>query len=58
LGTTRSQAFAEQALWSVIGGFLSRMLSVGHRTCLLDTLARLEPAREILFFRAVPVHAT
>jgi SAM-dependent methyltransferase len=44
LDTTRTQAFAEQALGIVNGGFLSLMLSVGHRTGLLDTLATLEPA--------------
>ena len=44
LDTTRSQAFANQALGIVNGGFLSLMLSVGHRTGLLDTLATLEPA--------------
>jgi hypothetical protein len=42
--TTRTQAFAEQALGIVNGGFLSLMLSVGHRTGLLDTLVTLEPA--------------
>jgi hypothetical protein len=44
LDTTRTQAFAEQALGIVNGGFLSLMLSVGHRTGLLDTLATLDPA--------------
>jgi hypothetical protein len=44
LDTTRTQAFAEQALGIVNGGLLSLMLSVGHRTRLLDTLATLEPA--------------
>ena len=37
LGATRIQEFAEQALGIVNGGFLSLMLSVGHRTGLLDT---------------------
>ena len=44
LDTTRTQAFAEQSLGIVNGGCLSLMLSVGHRTGLLDTLATLEPA--------------
>lgn len=44
LDTTRTQAFAEQALGIVNGGFLSLMLSAGHRTGLLDTLATLERA--------------
>jgi SAM-dependent methyltransferase len=44
LDTTRTQAFAEQALGIVNGGFLSLMLSTGHRTGLFDTLATLEPA--------------
>jgi SAM-dependent methyltransferase len=44
LDTTRTQTFAEQALGIVNGGFLSLMLSLGHRTGLLDTLATLEPA--------------
>lgn len=44
LDTTRTQAFAEQALGIVNGGFLSLMLSIGHRTGLLDTMATLEPA--------------
>jgi SAM-dependent methyltransferase len=34
-------AFAEQALGMVNGGFLSLMLSIGHRTGLLDTMATL-----------------
>jgi SAM-dependent methyltransferase len=38
---SRLQAFAEQALGIVNGGFLSLMLSVGHRTGLFDTLATL-----------------
>jgi hypothetical protein len=37
LDTTRTQAFAEQALGIVKVGFLSLMLSVGHRTGRLDT---------------------
>jgi SAM-dependent methyltransferase len=44
LDRTRTQAFAEQALGIVNGGFLSLMLSVGHRTGLFDKLATLEPA--------------
>jgi SAM-dependent methyltransferase len=44
LDTTRTQAFAEQALGIINGGFLSLMLSVGHRTGLLDTLATLDPS--------------
>ena len=44
LDTTRTQAVAEQSLGIVNGGCLSLMLSVGHRTGLLDTLATLEPA--------------
>jgi SAM-dependent methyltransferase len=43
LDTTRTQVFAEQALGMVNGGFLSLMLSVGHRTGLLDAMAGLEP---------------
>ncbi len=38
LDTTRAQAFAEQTLGMVNGGFLSLMLSVGHRTGLFDSL--------------------
>ena len=44
LDTARTRVFAEQALGIVNGGFLSLMLSVGHRTGLLDTLATLEAA--------------
>ena len=44
LDTTRTQAFAEQALGIVNSGFLSLMLSVGHRTGLFDTLATLPPS--------------
>jgi SAM-dependent methyltransferase len=44
LDSTRTQAFAEQALGIVNSGCLSLMLSVGHRTGLFDTLATLEPA--------------
>ena len=44
LDTTRTQAFAEQAFGMVNGGFLSMMLSVGHRTGLFDTLAALPPS--------------
>jgi hypothetical protein len=47
LDLTRTQAFAEKALGIVNGGFLSLMLSVGHRTGLLDTLATLEPATSV-----------
>ena len=44
LDTTRGQAFAEQAFGIVNGGFLSMMLSVGHRTGLFDALATLPPS--------------
>jgi 2-polyprenyl-3-methyl-5-hydroxy-6-metoxy-1,4-benzoquinol methylase len=44
VSTTRTQAFAEQALGIVNSGCLSLMLSVGHRTGLFDTLATLERA--------------
>jgi 2-polyprenyl-3-methyl-5-hydroxy-6-metoxy-1,4-benzoquinol methylase len=44
LDPTRTQAFAEQALGIVNSGFLSLMLSVGHRTGLFDTLATLPPS--------------
>ena len=44
LDTTRTKAFAEQTLGMVNGGFLSLMLSVGHRTGLFDTLATLPPS--------------
>ena len=44
LDTTRTQAFAEQALGIVNGGLLSLMLSVGHRTGLFDALATLPPS--------------
>jgi hypothetical protein len=44
IDSSRTQAFAEQALGIVNGGFLSLMLSVGHRTGLFDTLAELEPS--------------
>ena len=44
LDPRRTQAFAEQALGIVNGGFLSLMLSVGHRTGLFDTLATLPPS--------------
>jgi hypothetical protein len=43
-GFSRTSAFAEQALGIVNGGFLSLMLSVGHRTGLLDTMATLPPS--------------
>jgi SAM-dependent methyltransferase len=42
--TTRAQVFAERALGIVNGGFLSLMMSVGHRTGLFDTLASLPPS--------------
>lgn len=42
--SARTQAFAEQALGIVNGGFLSLMLSIGHRTRLFDTLAGLPTA--------------
>jgi SAM-dependent methyltransferase len=44
LDTGRIQAFAERTLGTVNGGFLSLMLSVGHRTGLLDALAALPPS--------------
>ena len=44
LDTGRVQAFAERTLGTVNGGFLSLMLSVGHRTGLLDSLAALPPS--------------
>jgi len=44
LDTTRTQAFAEQTFGLVNSGFLSLMLSVGHRTGLFDTLAGLPPS--------------
>lgn len=44
IDATRTQAFAEQALGTVNSGFLTLMLSVGHRTGLFDTLARLPPS--------------
>jgi 2-polyprenyl-3-methyl-5-hydroxy-6-metoxy-1,4-benzoquinol methylase len=47
LDATRAQTFAEQALGVVNGGFISLMLSVGHRTGLLDTLAGLEPRTSV-----------
>jgi 2-polyprenyl-3-methyl-5-hydroxy-6-metoxy-1,4-benzoquinol methylase len=44
LDSTRTQAFAEQALNIVNGGFLSLMLSIGHRTGLFDVLATMPPS--------------
>ena len=44
LDATRTREFAGQALGMVNGGFLSLMLSVGHRTGLFDTLAVLPPS--------------
>ena len=44
LDPARTQVFAEQTLGMVTGGFLSLMLSVGHRTGLFDTLASLTPS--------------
>ena len=44
LDTARTQAFAEQTLGIVNGGFLSLMMSIGHRTALFDTLATLAPS--------------
>jgi hypothetical protein len=44
LDSTRTQAFAEQALGIANGGFLSLMLSLGHRTGLFDTWGTPEPA--------------
>ena len=43
-GVAAAQAFAERALGIVNGGFLSLMLSIGHRTGLFDTLASLPPS--------------
>ena len=40
----RAQAFAGQALGILNGGFLSLMLSIGHRTRLFDTMAGLPPS--------------
>lgn len=42
--TARTQAFAEQALGILNSGFLSLMLSIGHRTRLFDTMAGLPPS--------------
>ena len=39
-----AQVFAERALGIVNGGFLSLMLSIGHRTGLFDTLASPPPS--------------
>jgi SAM-dependent methyltransferase len=44
LDPTLTQGFAERALGIVNSGFLSLMLSIGHRTRLFDTLATLPPA--------------
>jgi SAM-dependent methyltransferase len=44
LDPARTQAFAEQALAIVNGGFLSLMLSVGHRSGLFDKMATLPPS--------------
>lgn len=44
LDSTRTQAFAEHTFGMVNSGFLSMMLSVGHRTGLFDTLAGLPPS--------------
>ena len=44
LDHTQAQVFAERALGIVNGGFLSLMLSVGHRTGLFDRLAALPPS--------------
>jgi hypothetical protein len=44
IATNPVHAFAEQALGIVNGGFLSLMLSIGHRTGLFDLLARLPPS--------------
>jgi SAM-dependent methyltransferase len=40
----RTDRFAEQALGILNGGFLSLMLSLGHRTRLFDTMAGLPPS--------------
>jgi 2-polyprenyl-3-methyl-5-hydroxy-6-metoxy-1,4-benzoquinol methylase len=42
--TARTHAFAEQALGILNGGFLSLMLSIGHRTRLFDTMSGLPPS--------------
>jgi SAM-dependent methyltransferase len=52
LDPLRTEAFAGQALGIVNGGFLSLMLSIGHRTRLFDTLATLEPSTSEQIARA------
>jgi 2-polyprenyl-3-methyl-5-hydroxy-6-metoxy-1,4-benzoquinol methylase len=42
--TKRAEAFAGGILGMVNGGFLSLMMSIGHRTGLFDTLATLPPS--------------
>lgn len=44
LDTARAAAFAEHALGVVSGGFLSLMMSIGHRTGLFDALAMMPPS--------------
>lgn len=56
LDPTRSQAFGERMLGLVNDGFLSLMLSVGHRTKLFDTLATLPPATSIRIAEAAGLH--
>lgn len=44
LDQAKAEAFAEKMLNAMTGGSLSLMLSVGHRTGLLDTMADLPPS--------------
>jgi SAM-dependent methyltransferase len=44
LNQAKAQAFADQMMNIINGGFLALMTSVGHRTGLFDTLAELPPA--------------
>ncbi|MBX3279037.1 MAG: methyltransferase domain-containing protein [Acidobacteria bacterium] len=44
LNQAKAQAFADQMMNMINGGFLALMTSVGHRTGLFDTLAELPPA--------------
>lgn len=44
LNQAKAQAFADQMMNVINGGFLALMTSVGHRTGLFDTLAELPPA--------------
>jgi 2-polyprenyl-3-methyl-5-hydroxy-6-metoxy-1,4-benzoquinol methylase len=56
LDTIPTGAFAEQAFGMVNGGFLSLMLSVGHRTALFDTLATLPPSTSDQIAAAAGLH--